>query len=437
MGILFKYILYMSIFGLLFFAWTAMRCKKLNNISFADIPSTFLIVSVLIGLAIGFILAFIHRKIEKRVKNKTYVNQDESNFGQSYNDYHFSHRKYLTTYVKYWFFSLLFVMSFANVQVFVVYGKEYSWQNVPFLVIPLVIATIFGLLFANSRLILNKLNENIQVIINKDKLLEQKIEELNSTREQMIESETMASLGRLVAGVAHEINTPIGNAITAVSHQQYLNEELIRKVAEGLGRQDLSDYLDETQEASEVIFINLNRAAKLIQSFKKVAADEIQNDIREFNLKQYIEEVLLSLRPKLKRTQIQLDLDVNQEIIMESNPGAIAQIITNFIDNSIIHAFSDNPAGIEGMISIQAKKNDEEIQLIYKDNGRGIAPENLNHIFDPFFTTANHKGGTGLGLNMIYNLVHQKLKGKISVESELGKGTTFFIDVPKKIEFNK
>ena len=221
----------------------------------------------------------------------------------------------------------------------------------------------------------------------------------------------MAALGTLVAGVAHEINTPVGTGITLASTLADETESLIATIAEGgLLRSQFNTYLEITQDVTNLLLSNLNRAGELVQSFKQVAVDQANLERRTFNVKEYCEEITTSLSPTLKRTPHTLSLMGDPSIYIDSYPGAFAQIITNLMTNSLTHAYPD--AGVAGQLCLNIAQQDNLLVLRYEDDGYGIPAANLNKIFEPFFTTARHQGGTGLGLHIVYNLVTQTLQGK-------------------------
>lgn len=258
------------------------------------------------------------------------------------------------------------------------------------------------------------------------------IDTLRRTQEELVQAEKMASLGNLVAGVAHEINTPVGNAVTSISHLRQKTEEFVKVYQSGqMKRSTLEHQIAITLESAKIIEHNLNRASDLVRSFKQVAVDQSSEARREFQLREYIEEVLLSLKGALKRTRHQVVVECDPSIRLDSFPGALAQILTNLVQNALLHAFGPDDAGL---IAIRVDERDGRIRIRFSDNGRGIAPEHLDKIFDPFFTTARSRGGSGLGLHILYNLVTQKLGGTVRCESELGKGTTFIIEFPARAE---
>jgi signal transduction histidine kinase len=239
----------------------------------------------------------------------------------------------------------------------------------------------------------------------------------------------MASLGTLVAGVAHELNTPIGVAVTAASTLQVRTHEFVKRYHEGgLKKSELEAYVQTAHTGADLTLRNLERAAHLIQSFKQVAVDQTSDQQRVINLRQYLEGVITSLEPKWKTTHHRVEIDCDETLELETYPGAIAQIITNFITNSLLHGFEGYTE--EGVMRIAAKQDDGSITLSYSDNGRGVPPDVLPRIFDPFFTTKQAQGGTGLGMHIVFNLVTQKLGGEIRCESEVGKGTLFTIQLP-------
>jgi signal transduction histidine kinase/purine-cytosine permease-like protein len=258
----------------------------------------------------------------------------------------------------------------------------------------------------------------------------QSLEYLEMTRKELIESERMAWLGGLVAGVAHEINTPVGIAVSAASYLQDRTEQVKAKLAAGaLPPAELKHYLDDASQSARLLLSNANRAAQLVQSFKQVAVDQASDERRRFDLREYIEETLLSLRPKLAETHVNVRLDCPQGIKMDSYPGPLAQVLTNLVLNSLQHAFEPDVAG---SISIVVRAQDNgEVAIRYEDDGRGVAENLREKVFEPFFTTRRGAGGSGLGLYVVYNIVTRKLNGSISVESRDATGIAFVIRIPQ------
>ena len=278
---------------------------------------------------------------------------------------------------------------------------------------------------------ITELNNNLELTVEtRTKELKKNIKNLKLAQNQLVENEKMASLGGLVAGVAHEINTPVGISLTGITHFQHITTEL-KKLYEdnNLSQEEFEEYIKTSYEIADSVYKSLTRAAEQIKSFKQVAVDQSNEHIRNFNIKEYLEEVLLSLRNCLKKTEHNIYIHCDKDLNINSDPGSFSQIITNFIMNSIIHGFKDIK---KGNIDIYAKKVDKNIKIIYKDDGIGINKINLKKIFDPFFTTSRENGGSGLGLNIVYNIVTNGLKGEIKATSEINKGVKFIITFPIK-----
>ncbi len=262
----------------------------------------------------------------------------------------------------------------------------------------------------------------------KNEELASTIENLQLTRESLVRSEKLAGLGSIVAGVAHELNTPLGNALTVSTSQSEKTREFTKEMESGLKRSSLQNYLDSSVLALDLIQRNLMRAAELVQSFKKVAVDQTSEQKRLFSLKESVNEVLLMLHPMFKNTLYQIEVDIPDEMKMNSYPGPLGQIITNFVNNSVLHGFEGRDHGV---IRISANAiNDKWLRLSYKDDGHGIPNENLDRIFDPFFTTRLGQGGSGLGLNIVFNIVTKLLGGTINVDSAPEQGVIFVILLP-------
>ena len=256
----------------------------------------------------------------------------------------------------------------------------------------------------------------------------QSYEELKTMQAYLIQSEKMAALGNLVAGVAHEINTPVGVGLMASSNLAQVTDEFLALCNGGMPPQgDLTNYLETLRESSAIIQRNLERAGKLIRSFKQVSADQSSEIQRIFNVKKYLEEILLSMNPRLKKTKHHITVDCDDEININGYPGAFAQIVSNLVMNSLTHAFSGEE---EGNMHIQVRKEGEDIAFTYSDDGKGMESNVLAKIFDPFFTTKRGTGGTGLGLYIVYNIVTQQFGGSIECDSVPGQGAIFRIRLP-------
>jgi len=260
---------------------------------------------------------------------------------------------------------------------------------------------------------------------------EQAFIELKEAQTQLVESEKMASLGSLVAGISHEINTPLGVARTSSSHVNDALTKVQKSFDDGsLTKSDMKSFLDLSKDGLHLMTANLIRASELMNSFKQVSADQSHDEIRTINLHDYLQETVYTLKPNLKRYQVAVLLECDESIEWCSYPGAFSQIITNLIMNSLYHAYSKTD---QGNIRIQVLESSDTLVVKYQDDGSGMPADVLKKIFDPFFTTKRGKGGTGLGMHIIYNLVTHKLQGSIEANSEVGAGTSFNIKLPKTI----
>ena len=273
----------------------------------------------------------------------------------------------------------------------------------------------------------NEIEEKNDELNQQKEELQTTLDYLRKTQEQLIESEKMAALGGLVAGVAHEISTPVGIGVTAASG---LQEEIQRMSSlyqsDKVNRKDFKEFLDSADCAVLLIHKNLERMAELIQSFKQVSVDQVSEQLREFNFKSYLDDIIRSLYPKFKHQEVIFNIECDEGLELNSYPGAYAQIFTNLILNSISHGFREKDKGI---ISIRVSQKNNRLMIEYMDDGKGIGKKDLPHIFEPFYTSDKQQG-TGLGLNIVYNLVKQKLHGSISCESESGNGVLFRLDLP-------
>jgi signal transduction histidine kinase len=260
----------------------------------------------------------------------------------------------------------------------------------------------------------------------------QTLEKLHQFQRQMVQNEKMASLGDMVAGVAHEVNTPIGLGVTASTMMLDRLSDM-RKAFEDktLKASSLSKFIAEGEENLNIIYRNLNRAAELISSFKQVAVDQSSENNRIFFFNKLMDEILMSMRPKLKKVNHQINIHCADNLVIESKAGPINQIMINLIMNSIIHGFEYMD---RGQIDIVIESVDEsKVSIEFKDNGKGIPEHLCKRIFDPFVTTKRGRGGSGLGMHLVYNLVTQALNGSISVLSEEGQGVQFRILFPVKM----
>lgn len=254
------------------------------------------------------------------------------------------------------------------------------------------------------------------------------LEKLHQFQSQLVETEKMASLGDMVAGIAHEVNTPIGLGVTASTLMSDRLAEIKQAFEDkSLKSSQLKKFLIQGEENVAIIYRNLERAAKLISSFKKVAVDQSSADIREFNVKELLDEVLLTLKGKLDTASVDITINCPETLIVESKPGPINQIVINLVLNSILHGFEGKP---NGQITISVIHLSNQLHLSYKDDGIGINEDIKEKVFEPFTTTKRGSGGSGLGLHLVYNLVTQALNGHIDFESSIEYGTTFNITFP-------
>jgi len=254
-------------------------------------------------------------------------------------------------------------------------------------------------------------------------------------QEQLNESAKLVSLGGMVAGIAHEINTPVGIGVTAVSHLDNLINDIKQVLESGkLGKNRFAEFLEDCTEAAAIINSNLSKAAKLVNSFKLVAVDRTNDEMRNIYIKSYIEDVLLSLRPRLKKTRINVSVTCEDGWQMMTYPGALSQVISNLVINSLIHGF---PEDQEGGITIEVVPIDNGYILTYRDTGKGMSAENRERVFDPFFTTRRGDGGSGLGLHIVHNVITQVLKGRITLSTEPGQGVEFAVTLPDLIDGDK
>ena len=253
---------------------------------------------------------------------------------------------------------------------------------------------------------------------------------LRDTQASLIEAEKLAALGRLVAGVAHEVNNPVGISLTVASALERKAAIFATEVERGdLRRSSLNDFLATSRDASSQLVANLNRAAELIQSFKQVAADRNYSDQRSFDLADLTEQVVMSLRPGLRKHNLTLNIECQPNLVMNSYPGPYGQVLTNLFLNSVAHAFPDGRAGV---IEIQARAaGKDNVEIIFSDNGCGMSLDVRRRAFDPFFTTRRDQGGTGLGLHIVYSIVTNRLGGRLDLDSEPGKGTRIQIILPR------
>ena len=251
---------------------------------------------------------------------------------------------------------------------------------------------------------------------------------IHEQQDQLLQAEKMAALGRMVAGVTHEVNTPIGLGLTATTHLQDRIVNLTQDYeSQTMKRSDLESFLADADETVRIVLGNLGKAVELIQGFKGVAVDQSDEACRRFDLKQYLEESLLNLRPELKRTRHELVLNCPEGVMVDSYPGALSHVVTNLVMNSLIHGFAGKDTG---RIVIDVEADDETVRLVYRDDGVGMTEEVCRQIYEPFFTTRRGEGGSGLGMHLVYTSITSSLGGTINCESRPGQGVRFDVEFP-------
>ncbi len=261
--------------------------------------------------------------------------------------------------------------------------------------------------------------------------LSQSVEQLQQAQSQLIESEKLAALGGLVAGVAHEVNTPLGIAVTATSVLSETLDSLRQQfTAQTLTSQQFSDLLAQASDSTQMLVNNLQRAARLVRDFKQTAVDQVSEARSQFQVEQVLRALIASLHPETRKVPVEPLLECPSGLQMNSLPGVLTQVLANLILNSVRHAFADQAAPL---IEIRLQEQSEQVLLDYRDNGWGV-PESLRErIFEPFFTTKRGSGGSGLGLNIVYNLVARKLGGKLEFSSQPGQGVHFRLSLPREL----
>ena len=258
------------------------------------------------------------------------------------------------------------------------------------------------------------------------------IRDLKLTQDQLVQAEKLAALGRLVAGVAHEVNTPLGIAVTASSYIDHaINDIDTRHKKKTLTNDKFKSIITQAKESSVILESNLHRAANLIQDFKQTAVDQVSENLSEFNVHQVMSALITSLHPETRKIPVKPEIDGDSSVVMKSLPGVLTQVISNLVINSVIHAFSNQQTP---KIRINYQQQQEKVVFEYQDNGKGVPPELHQKIFEPFYTTKRGQGGTGLGLNLVFNLVTHKLKGKLTFSSDENQGVRFTLTLPRDIE---
>ena len=272
----------------------------------------------------------------------------------------------------------------------------------------------------NTHLALRRANRELQDLV----------ATLAKAREDLVRNEKLAGLGALVAGIAHELNTPIGNSLMAATTFEMQTDDIGAHLASdgGVTRKEFAHYIENARLSVDILSRNLHRAADIVTNFKQVAVDQTSSQRRSFLLAEVIAGNLLTLQPTIKRTPFVIEQRVPADLMMESYPGPLGQVISNLINNAIVHGYDGR---CEGLIAVAARLSSHGwVTLSVEDHGVGIAPTDVPRIFDPFFTTKMGVGGSGLGLNIVHNIVTEILGGTIGVQSELGGGTRFTLTLP-------
>lgn len=275
----------------------------------------------------------------------------------------------------------------------------------------------------------SRVERRTEALAKSNRELQRTLDELTRTQKQLVESEKLAALGGLVAGVAHEINTPLGVGVTAASHLQAEAQVMGKRLAEGrLGKSDLLRFIEQATQSADLVLRNLDRASQLVRSFKQVAVDQSSEQRREFRLRAYLGEILLSLQPRIRKIDVTVDIECPESLALDTYPGAIYQIVVNLVINSLVHGFEGRSGNV---IRIEAWCEGDRVILDYRDNGKGMSEAVQRRVFEPFFTTRRGSGGSGLGMHIVYNLTTQLLGGEVSCDSTEGKGTHFRLRIPR------
>ena len=276
-----------------------------------------------------------------------------------------------------------------------------------------------------------RVSERTTALHNSNQELRETLETLKNAQLEIQRSDRLAALGSLVAGVAHELNTPIGNSVTVASTMHAISQDFKHAFDQGITRSALAKYIENNTQASEMLLRNLHNAAELIGSFKRVAVDRTSAQRRAFKLDQVVKETVLTMGASIRKKSCEVKLEIAPDIKLDSYPGPLGQVLTNLINNALIHGFDQRE---QGLLTINAHLLESSfpasLELTICDDGVGISSANLGRIFDPFFTTKLGQGGSGLGLNIVYNLITDVLGGHIQVESTVDVGSRFLIQLP-------
>ncbi|MYM85625.1 GAF domain-containing protein [Rugamonas sp. FT82W] len=268
-----------------------------------------------------------------------------------------------------------------------------------------------------------------QALLRSNADLKAALDKIVAMQGELLRAEKMSALGSLVAGISHELNTPIGNGLMLASTLKSNAVTIAKELETGVTRKHMQDFIGGVDQGADILLHSLGRAADLVASFKQVAVDQSSMRRREFDVRKTFKDILATLGPAIRKSGHQVVCDVEEGVVMDSYPGPLEQILVNLVNNALVHAF---PEGGRGHVSITARKlADDRIEVSVADDGVGIPQANIARVFDPFFTTRLGQGGSGLGLHVVYNQVTSALRGDVQVESEPGCGACFTLRVPR------
>jgi two-component system NtrC family sensor kinase len=297
--------------------------------------------------------------------------------------------------------------------------------------LPVTVQDEFGTITRSINAITQRLGGELESGRESEEEARAALNNLQTAQDGLVQAEKMAALGRLVAGIAHELNTPIGNVLLVASSYTDAVYQVRKKVETGeLTRSVLTAFFQQSEDAAQLLVRSASRAAELIQNFKQVAVDQSTEQMREFDLAQQISEVLSVIAHVLAKSSVKLVVHLAPDIPMHSYPGPLGQVLTNLVMNSITHGFGEGQAGV---ITVSSVLEGDRARITVTDDGVGIPEQNIEKIFDPFFTTKMGQGGTGLGLNIVHNIVYGPLRGRMSVKSTVGVGTSFTLLLPLQV----
>jgi two-component system NtrC family sensor kinase len=276
----------------------------------------------------------------------------------------------------------------------------------------------------NTHLVIKRMKISLK---DKNEQVKKSLEQTAELQSQLFASEKMASLGRAVAGIAHELNTPMGLCVTATSYLVEKNKQVKKSFNNhSLSSKGMQDYIEAVDETLDIIMTSMQRSTEMVNNFKMVAVDVSSEKLRSFTLHDYLSRVINSLTPEIRKTRHIVEV-AGDDLLIDSYPGALSQVITNIIMNAIIHGY-DN--GQKGHILIRTVLDGSNVHINCSDDGKGMTTESLKKVFEAYYTTRDGEGGSGLGTSIIQQLVTETLKGQVSCSSELGKGTMFTITLP-------